>query len=242
MAIGGIITSAIGMVIFISQMIAVIALLNWGYENMDLTMDELVEAMEELEEYDDYEYDIDDYDYEYDIDDDYEIDDDFDDEYDIDDDYDYDVEEYDFVYGEAANGADDFVGESYRCGDGSVIYFEEDGTYIWYQDDTDHTDNYYVGTYELYFGEDATDYIVNDLVEYGITQDEMDEYLEMNSGDDFYTEDNLVCMMLFAEQAIIDGEDQADGGYVSPYMGFMQYGYFDATNMNTANYVSFYAL
>ena len=47
-------------------------------------------------------------------------------------------------------------------------------------------------------------------------------------------------MMLYAEEAIIDGEDQADGGYTSPYMGFLQDGYFDSTNMNTLNYVQFY--
>ena len=124
---------------------------------------------------------------------------------------------------------DRITGKRFKANDDSMIYFEEDGTYIWYQDDAEHTDNYIAGTYEVYFENDAEKYIVNDLSKYDVTEDELDEYFVMNATSDYYDKDNLVCLMLHAEHAVADGEDK--GSYDSPYIGFIQNGYFEATNM-----------
>lgn len=59
-----------------------------------------------------------------------------------------------------------FMGHNFQCEDESVIYFNEDGTFLWYRDDSDHSDNYYTGTYEVYMGAEARSYITEDLAEY----------------------------------------------------------------------------
>ncbi len=183
LAIGGIITSAIGFVIGVVYLCLII----WAAN-------------------DDYDYDYDDI------------------SNIITEDYDYDV--------------DIFDGNSYQAGDGSVIYFE-DGEFIWYQDDSDHDNNIIYGTYDAYTGEDASDHIVYGLSDYGVTDEELDDYFAMNADSDYYTEENFYCLVLHNEAVMIDGENQVDGPFDTPYMGFYVDGYFDAANMRTAEYVYF---
>lgn len=151
------------------------------------------------------------------------------------------IDEYgDYDIDSAVTTKDPFTGKKYKCGDESMIYFEEDGTYIWYQDDADHSDNYYAGRFEVYLADDAEDYIVNDLSKYGFTQEEMDDYFIRNATSDLYQKENMVCLMLYVEERIVEGEDvTSDGASTTPYMGFLKDGYLDATNMNTLDYVYF---
>lgn len=131
-----------------------------------------------------------------------------------------------------------FAGNSYKGEEGSVLSFGQ-SDFIWYRDDADRTDNFYTGSYDVYFGSDAVDHIVNDLPEYGVTEEEMDAYFERNEDSDFYSEDNFCCIVLHNEELIMDGESQIDEPYDTPYMGFYEDGCLDAANMRTGNYVYF---
>lgn len=132
-----------------------------------------------------------------------------------------------------------FAGYSYIAGDGSVIYFYEDGTFIWYQSDDNHDDNYYTGTFAEYRGLDATNQIVEELTDYDVTQEELIDYFERNAEDEYYTLENFECLILYNESLVADGEYQDISGNISPYMGFYLNGYYDAANMNSAEYNSF---
>ena len=134
---------------------------------------------------------------------------------------------------------DEFTGNSFRASDGSVIYFEEEGGFVWYQDDSDHSDNYYSGTYDVYFGEEAEDYIVNDLAEYGVTEEELEDYYESNITNDLLIRQHLCCIVLHTEELIIGGENQRDEPYDKNYMGFYQNGFFDGAYMEAAEYAYF---
>lgn len=131
---------------------------------------------------------------------------------------------------------DPFAGKTFDCGDGSTIYFGEDATFVWYQTDDDHTDNYYEGTYQVYCGGDAANYIVNDLSEYGMTQDEMEDYFVRNADSEFYTLDNCTCLKLRTEDAVIGGVEGVEQAYQKYYMGYMADGYYDGASMDTAEY------
>lgn len=132
-----------------------------------------------------------------------------------------------------------FGGNAYTIDDGSAIYFEEDGTFIWYMDDNDHTDYYYTGTYDCYTQDAGVDYIVNDLSDYGVTQMEMDDYFDRNADDALYSKENFVCLVLHNEEMICEGVNGIDTLYDTPYMGFYANGYYDAANMDSMNYIFF---
>lgn len=123
---------------------------------------------------------------------------------------------------------------TYNCYDGSMIIFDENGEFIWYKSPDDLEDNYYIGKYEIYMSEEALDYIVNDLEELGVTEDEMDDYFERNKGNDFYNLDNYCCLVLNNEMALMDGEEKPmdTSKY---YMGFGADGTYDLANMQTGN-------
>ncbi len=132
-----------------------------------------------------------------------------------------------------------FSGKSFQLEDGSVIYFEENGTFHWYQSDDNHNDNYYSGTYSQYNASDAVDYIVNDLPEYGVTQEELDDYFERNMDDSFYSTENFCCLVLHNDELVIEGEGTLEEPYDTHYMGFYADGYYDAANMSTGEYAAF---
>jgi hypothetical protein len=106
-----------------------------------------------------------------------------------------------------------------------------------YQNDSVRDDNYYEGTYEIYNGTSAENYIVNDLSEYGIEQDELDEYYTRNQGDSFYKIENLFCMKMSVEYTIVDGEEW-ENGRETFYYGFADGTSYDMANLSTGNYLS----
>lgn len=126
--------------------------------------------------------------------------------------------------------------------DESLMVCEEDGSFKYYQSADDMTDNYYEGTYEFYVGDNAVDYITSELSDYGLTEDELEEIFKRN---DEYNEENFVCLVLNNESCIIDGENQIQSSYKTPYYGFYleENGktYLDIANMNTGNYVTYIA-
>lgn len=126
--------------------------------------------------------------------------------------------------------------------DGSLIVFEQDGTFRYYQTAEDLTDNYFEGTYEFYVGADAVEYITTSLSQYSITEDELTNVFDNN---DEYDESNFVCFSLNNEACYMGGENTVDTPYQTPYFGFCleEDGdlYLDIANMNTANYHLFIA-
>lgn len=134
---------------------------------------------------------------------------------------------------------DEFAGKSYQASDGSVIYFEEDGGFIWYQDDSNHSDNYYSGTFNVYLAGKAEDYIVNELSDYGVTREELASYYERNAESEFFAKEHFCCLVLHTQELMIGGENQADEPYDKNYMGFYSDGYYDAANMASGQYAYF---
>lgn len=120
---------------------------------------------------------------------------------------------------------------TYNCYDGSMIIFYESGEFKWYSSQADLEDNYYIGTYEIHMGESALDYVINDLKEFGVTEDEMDDPLER------YGIENYCCLVLNNEMVVMDGEEKTMGTN-SYYMGFRADGVYDMVNMKTANYMT----
>ncbi|WP_051688809.1 zinc ribbon domain-containing protein [Butyrivibrio sp. AE2032] len=130
-------------------------------------------------------------------------------------------------------------------GDQSYLVFtKKDKSFTYYQSYFDLSDNYYTGHYEIYVGEDAMDYITEDLDDYGVTRDELRQTIRMN--DDYETE-NLVCISLVHEEMIVGGVDQADSSWTVNYFGFFltpekggkTYNVLDIANMETASYTTF---
>lgn len=126
--------------------------------------------------------------------------------------------------------------------DGSLLVFEEDGTFRYYRSAEDLTDSYYEGTYVFHVGEDAITYITTTLGQYGVTEEELVGIFDNNEE---YEESNFVCFSLNNEACMIGGENTIDAPYETPYMGFCleEEGslYLDIANMNTANYHLFVA-
>lgn len=136
----------------------------------------------------------------------------------------------------------DFAGEAYQAGDGSVIYFSEDGTtFFWYQDDSDHDRNYYTGTYEVRMGDEASTYITEDLSDLGVEEEELENYLTCVPEDEEKRRENLCCLSLYSasmvgEDGEINGEFEAHN---SNYMGQYEDDYFDGVRMETAELATF---
>ena len=125
---------------------------------------------------------------------------------------------------------------SWVLSDSSEMVFGSDG-FNWYKDENIYTDNYYTGTYEVYVGATAVEFITVNLSSYGITKQELEDYFARNEG---YGEDNFMVLVLNNQQVIIDGNTQILNNMV-PYYGFVLKSgtYLDLANMNTASYTSF---
>lgn len=101
---------------------------------------------------------------------------------------------------------------TYRCTDNSVIEFNSNGEYSWYEDKTDHS-NAKLGTYEIYFKDDALDFLTKEHPEYGIT-----EKFEP------YSSNNFVLIVLNNESIKVDGKLQ-EAKNTTIHFGFL--GFYD---------------
>lgn len=89
-----------------------------------------------------------------------------------------------------------------------------------------------------YERKEAEDYIINDLSEYGIEQDELNEFYQRNSNDGFYSKENLFCIAMDCDYRLVDGEESTEGPSMTPYYGFSDGTSYDLANMNTGNYLT----
>lgn len=121
----------------------------------------------------------------------------------------------------------------------SYLTFGRKSSFKYYQSYSDLTDYYYTGTYEIYFGDDAVKEITKTYKEYGVTKQELKDYVARNKNVEM---DDLMLLVLKNDGMWIDGENVKDEEWVSPYYGF----YFDDSgivldlvNMNQATYFTF---
>ncbi|MBP5493062.1 MAG: zinc-ribbon domain-containing protein [Clostridiales bacterium] len=125
--------------------------------------------------------------------------------------------------------------------EGAYLVFESGKKFTYYRSIDDQDNYYYEGKYKLFVGKEAIEYLTNDLEDYGITEEEIKDIIRKN---DYYTEDNLILLVLINETCMIDGEDTLPEDTVTtPYVGFYveekDYYALDLTNMNAASYVWF---
>ena len=121
----------------------------------------------------------------------------------------------------------------------SYLTFGRKNTFKYYQSYSDLTDYYYTGTYEIYFGNDAVKEITKTYKEYGVTKQELNDYVDRNKDVDI---DDLMLLVLKNEGMWIDGENVKDEEWVSPYYGFYYNDsgiVLDLVNMNQATYFTF---
>lgn len=132
----------------------------------------------------------------------------------------------------------DFVNDTtWIASDGSEVVFEN-GKITWYKEEGKHDDNYLIGTYKVFRGSDAVDYITNDLSEYGVTKEELNMHL---LNDDEYTKKNFVVFDIYYEEAMLDGKETNIPEPHLPWFGFILEDdtYLDVVNMGTYTYYSF---
>lgn len=63
--------------------------------------------------------------------------------------------------------------------DQSELVLSDDGSFKYYESQEDHENNYYLGNYEVYYGQEAFDFIAEQK-EYGITMEELENSLRIN--------------------------------------------------------------
>lgn len=135
------------------------------------------------------------------------------------------------------------VGYTYKLDDDSVIKFSNDYNFKWWKD-ADSEDNYYAGTYTVYYGEDAKERITEDLTQFAVTEEELDAYFERNEGDEIYSIENLTLIELDHTEVVFDGVEEDMSDYdttISYYYGFYDTTTkkLDAANMATGTYYLF---
>ena len=88
--------------------------------------------------------------------------------------------------------------------DTALIIAEPDNTFIWYRDGDNKNGDYYSGTFKLYVGDDAADYLLNDSeVKDKITDDDLKDMENPQYG---ATRENLVCIALTNEEEVHYGK------------------------------------
>lgn len=142
---------------------------------------------------------------------------------------------YDDKYYDEYNRAESFdiSGNSWLGTDNSMLYLNNDKTYTWYQDDRNHNDNYHAGGYQIYTGEEAINYISNNLSQFGLTKEHQKSIIENKD----YDIEDYYLIILNCNKSIINNEEQPNINNQLHYYGF--YNKFlkqlDLINMSTNN-------
>lgn len=125
-------------------------------------------------------------------------------------------------------------------GDSSLIVCKADGSFKYYQSSEDLSNYYFEGTYGFYMGKEAVTYITTELSEFAVTKAELEGLFERGEE---YDESNFVVFVLNNEACMIDGVNQVETPYQTPYYGFYLekdgVPCLDLVNMNSANYSTF---
>lgn len=122
-------------------------------------------------------------------------------------------------------------GNSFKASDGSLIEFNVDGTYTWYKDSNNKSDNYYVGKYKTYFGDRAVEKIDE---KFGFNNEAYKHNTEILRTDIYF-------LVLDKEYTVINGKKE-DTVQTVHYALFFYNGdteKCDGMNLNTQNIVHF---
>ena len=87
-------------------------------------------------------------------------------------------------------------GNKWMASDGSVLELKDDGTYYWYEDENDKSDNYYEGEYTVSLGDSAIEQINE---EYVFNEEEFNKNTSILRTDIYYLELNR-------KKSVIDGK------------------------------------
>ncbi len=146
-----------------------------------------------------------------------------------------------------------------NANDGSELVLNSDGTYNYYQTESAHDDNYYSGSYEVYYGNDAFEKLVS-MTEYGYTEDELTAALKngMNgytlmsdnsrltfddegniaaaeAGSHHISLDSFHLLILTHKASVIGGVEEPLDNVAVPFLGYYmpELSGFDSLNLNT---------
>lgn len=131
----------------------------------------------------------------------------------------------------------DLKGYSWLGNDNSMLYLNNDNSYAWYQNDNVKDDNYHIGIYHFYTGQDAINYITNNLKEYNMTEEDQKDLIENSN----YNLENYYFIELNCTESKINGVDQNLYTNKIHYYGFYdnKRQYLDLINMATKNQAGF---
>lgn len=159
-------------------------------------------------------------------------------------------------------GSKDYIsGGTFLCGDGSQLCLADDNSFRYYQSERDHENQYYEGSYEVYYGQAAMDKVAS-MAEYGLTMEELKQVLSasMNGyipggskpSDYLYSMGELeddrprydVCLdtfyavILHNQRLVHSPEEITEGGNSVLYLGFYlpELKLVDLTNANAASH------
>jgi hypothetical protein len=130
------------------------------------------------------------------------------------------------------------MSHSFVAKDGSYIVFNKDKTFYWYESKDNLDDNYYYGTYEVYRGENAIDYISSKLTLYGVTESEQRNVIK-NQGNkdpiDHYYNWNLY------NKKLVTNKNEQEIDRDTHFYGMVSddYDVFYLVNMNASTYATF---
>ena len=103
----------------------------------------------------------------------------------------------------------------------ALIIPESDNTFIWYRDKDDQDGDYYSGSFKLYVGEEAVDYLLNESeVSDKVTKDDIEDMEDSKYG---ATEENFVCLSLTNEKEVhygVESEYEGDDQMTTTLYGF----------------------
>lgn len=150
-------------------------------------------------------------------------------------------------------------------GDGSQLCLKEDGSFYYYAMADDHSQKYYIGTYESYYGQAAFDKIVS-MTEYGLTAEELERthaanmngYIPGGSSPDDYLyaldptkedtrpryqicTDSFYALILHNDKIVMSKDDVQDSGNSTLYIGYYvpELNLLDLLNANAASQYGF---
>lgn len=110
-------------------------------------------------------------------------------------------------------------GYSWQADDNSIIYLNEDNTYIWYEKENDEN-NYYQGTFKIFNGKTAVDYIDEIIEKYHLDEKVIEEPKEKD-------EDSLKNYYVITLTCTKEKRDGKENNEINTSVYY--YGYYDKT-------------
>lgn len=136
------------------------------------------------------------------------------------------------------DGTERVEGAKWQAEDGSLLVLNDDGTFIWYQDGGNRDDDYYTGSYQIYFGKKAINYIAEELSQYGLDKEAQEEMIGHGKA---RAKTKYLCLVLDQKEYILNGRNTLKQSETRPFYGFLTKDdtYFDLIDMTEMVYRSF---